>query len=122
VVVEAIRHFSPYLYGREFVVFTDHQSLYVLMTSDHLNGRLKRLSMKLQPWLVKFVHLPGKDNTLADALLRQDFKKERDKDDQTRPESCPSLPPGGCGEPSPQKQKKEEEREVPERAENEFAT
>jgi len=47
-VVEAIKHFSPYLYGREFVVYTDHRPLGHLLTSDHLNGRLKRLSMTLQ--------------------------------------------------------------------------
>ena len=90
-VVEVIRHFSPYLYGREVVVFANHQPLCALMTSDYLNGRLKRLSMKLQPWLVKFVYLPVKDNTLADALSRQDFKEERAEDGETRPESCPEI-------------------------------
>ena len=72
------------------------------MTSDHLNGRLKRLSMKLQPWMVTFVYLPGKVNTLADALSRQDFK-ENEEDKETSAEGCPSLPPGECGEPTPQK-------------------
>ena len=72
-VVEAVRHFSLCLCGREFQVFTDHQPLCSLMTSNHLNSRLKRMSAKLQPWLVSFVYLPGKENTFADALSRQDF-------------------------------------------------
>jgi len=51
--------------------------------------------MKLQPWLVNFVYLPGKESTLADALSRQNFKEAGDY--ETRPESCPSLPRGGGG-------------------------
>ena len=77
--VEAIRHFSPYLYGREFVFFTDHQPLYSLMTSDNFNGRLKRFSMKLQPWMVKYVYMTGKDNILAYALSKQDFQENRNE-------------------------------------------
>ena len=82
-VVESVRHFSPYLYGQKFIVFTDHKPLCYLLTSDHLNGRLKRLSTKLQPWLIEFRYLLGVDNTMADALSRQDWqtregKRERD--------------------------------------------
>jgi len=57
---------SPYLqiinpYGRS------------LLTSDHLNGRLKRLSNKLQPCLATFQYLPGVENTMADTLSQQDW-------------------------------------------------
>jgi len=72
-VVEAVKHFSPYLYGMDFIVFTDHKPLCSLLTSDHLNGRLKRFSTKLQPWMVTFQYLPGVENTLADTLSRQDW-------------------------------------------------
>jgi len=41
-VVEAVKHFSTYLYGTRFTVFTDHKPLCSLLTSDHLNSRLKR--------------------------------------------------------------------------------
>jgi len=51
-VVAVVKHFSSYLYGRDFVVYTDHKPLCALLTSDHLNGRLKRFSTKLQPWKV----------------------------------------------------------------------
>ena len=70
-VVEAVKYFSPYLYGQKFVVFTDHKPLCTLLTSDHLNGRLKS---KLQPWMIKFEYLPGDKNTLADALSRHDWR------------------------------------------------
>ena len=91
--VEAIRHLSPHLYGREFTFFTDHKPLCALMTLDHLNERLKRFSMKLQPWMVQFVYLPAKDNTLADALSRQDFR-DKDQKIKTSTTSCPSLAAG----------------------------
>ena len=74
-VVESVKHFSPYLYGQNFVVFTDHKPLCSLLNSDHLNGRLKRFSIKLQPWLIQFKYLPGAENTFADALSRQDWRK-----------------------------------------------
>jgi len=83
-VVESIKHFSSYLYGRRFTVYTDHKPLCSLLTSDHLNARLKRFSTKLQPWLVVFVYLPGEDNSMADALSRQDWRSG-------------AVDDGGCG-------------------------
>ena len=74
-VVESVKHFSPYLDTQKFVVFTDHKPLCSLLTSDHLNGRLKRFSTKLQPWLIQFKYLPGTENTFADALSRQDWRR-----------------------------------------------
>ena len=94
-VVEAINHFTPYLYGKEFVVYMDHRPLCSLLTSEHLNGRLKRFSMKLQPWMLKIEYLLGTDNTLADALSRQDWEG---KDGETSAETCPSLLPGDVGD------------------------
>ena len=76
-VVESVRHFSPYLYGQKFVVYTDLKLLCSLLTSDHLNGRLKRFSTKLQPWMIRLEYLPGVDNTLADALSRKDLRRKR---------------------------------------------
>ena len=51
--VSTIQHFAYYLYGREFMAFTDHKPLCHLMTSDRLNPRLSRLSFKLQHWLMR---------------------------------------------------------------------
>ena len=116
-VVESVRHFSPYLYGHKFVVFTDHKPLCFLLSSEHLNRRLKRFSIKLQPWLIEFQYLPGVENTLADALSRQDWQSEK----QSREKSTPEEPhrkedvktgatvvsqsdAGGCGGPAPQDQ------------------
>ena len=66
--VETVRHFGYYLYGKVFTAFTDHKPLCALLLSDRLNGRLGHLGMKLQHWLVEIVYMPGEDNGLADAL------------------------------------------------------
>ena len=71
-VVESINHFNYYLYGRAFCVFTDHKPLLQLLTSEHLNPRLRRFAYKLQHWLVKIQYLPGIENSLADALSREE--------------------------------------------------
>ena len=124
--VESVKHFSSYLYGQEFVVFTDHKPLCSLLTSDHLNSRLKRLSTKLQPWMVRFKYLPGSENTFADALSRQDWRRadseeatgreepwnseeisaktttQDARDDETGATGTPQSGVGGCGGPAPQ--------------------
>ena len=70
--VEAVKHFAYYLYGKRFVAYMDHKPLCYLLEGAHLNNRLKRMSYKLQPWQMTIEYLPGKDNTLADALSRQE--------------------------------------------------
>ena len=43
VLVETVMHFGYYLYGKLFTVFTDHQPLCHLLTSNRLNERLNLL-------------------------------------------------------------------------------
>ena len=73
--VESVAHFNYYLYGREFRVYTDHKPLTQLLTSEHLNPRLRRFAFKLQHWLLDICYMPGKDNSLADALSREERSK-----------------------------------------------
>ena len=70
--VSTVEHFSYYLYGFPFTIFTDHKPLEQFMSSDRLNPHLRRMAFKLQHWLLKIEYLPGRDNTLADALLREE--------------------------------------------------
>ena len=69
---ETIRHFSYHPYGRHFKAYTDHKPLEQLTTSTRLNPRLERLAFKLQEWMVDIVYLPGEEDTLADALSREE--------------------------------------------------
>ena len=74
--VKAVQHFGYYLYGKQFVAFTDHKPLCALVVSDRLNGKLRRMGMKLQHRLIDIQYLPGLDNGLADALSREERRRE----------------------------------------------
>ena len=88
VVVEAVRHFNYYLYGRRFDIFTDHKPLLQLLSSEHLNPRLRRYTYKLQHWLLEIHYLPGKENSIADALSREE--RPRTAKNVELPEDGPS--------------------------------
>ena len=85
-----IEHFGYYLYGRSFKVFTDHKPLVQLTTSERLNPRLRRLAFKLQHWMLDIEYLPGKDNTLADTLSREERRREKTPLDENNPDVCPA--------------------------------
>ena len=102
---ETIRHFSYHLYGRQFQAYTDHKPLEQLTTSTRLNPRLSRLAFKLQEWLVDIVYLPGDQNTLADALSREERATPTNTDNHSSENSISEEGPcsgssscvGGCG-------------------------
>ena len=101
--VATIEHFAYYLYGSTFTVFTDHKPLAHLLTSDRLNPRLRRFAYKLQHWLVTIQYIPGSQNTLADALSREERHKEMMLDKPSI-----DLASGIVEEQPPQKGKREE--------------
>lgn len=69
-IVWAIQKFHKYLYGREFILETDHQPLFFLNSSKLLNSRLMRWSLALQPYRFRIVSIRGKENVGADFLRR----------------------------------------------------
>ena len=81
--VQTIQHFAYYLYGRTFVA---HKPLEQLLTSDRLNPRLRRMSYKLQHWMLTVKYLPGPDNTMADALSREERPRSVPSEDQENPD------------------------------------
>ena len=68
--VWAIRHFRPYLYGRKFVVHTDHRPLVYLFSLTDPSSRLTKFRLALEEYLFDIFYIPGKDNLIADALSR----------------------------------------------------
>jgi hypothetical protein len=70
-VVWGIQKFHQYLYGREFVLETDHQPLTYLNKSKTENSRLMRWALQLQPYRFRIVAIKGSDNVGADYLSRQ---------------------------------------------------
>lgn len=69
-IVWAIQKFSRYLYGREFILETDHQPLVHLNRKAVANSRLMRWSLYLQPYRFRIVAIRGRDNVGADYLSR----------------------------------------------------
>jgi hypothetical protein len=74
--VHAIRHWRPYLWGRHFVVKTDHYSLKYLLDQrlstipqHHWVGKLLGFDFTVE-------YKPGHANTVADALSRRDTPED----------------------------------------------
>ena len=79
--VSTVQHFAYYLYGMAFTAYTDHKPLVQLLTSDRLNPRLRRFAYKLQHWMIRMEYLPGSENTMADALSREERRRMPDEPD-----------------------------------------
>lgn len=69
-IVWAVGKFEVYLYGRRFVLQTDHQPLQYLQKARQTNARLTRWALLLQPFIFTIQVIPGKDNVGADYLSR----------------------------------------------------
>ncbi|KAJ8026225.1 hypothetical protein HOLleu_34017 [Holothuria leucospilota] len=71
-VIWGIQKFSPYLYGREFVLETDHQPLSCINKTKVTNGRILRWALALQPYRFRVVTIKGSDNVGADYMSRSE--------------------------------------------------
>ena len=68
--IMAIKFFRPYLYGRRFVLETDHKALEWLMSKNEPTGKLSRWALELQGYDFTVVYRKGTENVVADALSR----------------------------------------------------
>jgi hypothetical protein len=75
-VVWFMRYFRPYLYGREFLVRTDHSSLQWLCSFWEPEGQIARWLQKIGEYQFKVQHREGKRHGNADGLSRQDLCKQ----------------------------------------------
>ncbi|XP_033730000.1 uncharacterized protein LOC117319277 [Pecten maximus] len=69
-IVWGIQKFESYIYGREFLLETDHQPLSYLNKSKTANARLMRWALLLQPYRFRIRAIKGSDNVGADYLSR----------------------------------------------------
>lgn len=68
--VWGVLKFQRYLYGREFILETDHRPLVYLKRGKVANARLMRWALLLQPYRFRIVAIKGTDNVGADCLSR----------------------------------------------------
>ena len=80
-IVEACRHFQPYIYGRKFVIETDHKSLTWLWSLKTPNSRLIRWRIKLEEYDYEVKYEKGCENYVADALCRVEINNEEAGED-----------------------------------------
>jgi len=93
-VVEGVRVFDPYLYGRRFVVYTDHRPLVHVFTRKTKSPRMTRYAHDLSFYNFSIRYKEGPMNHVPDMLSRQvarlviadgspeNIAKEQEKDPQ----------------------------------------
>ena len=69
-VLEALRWFKVYLYGRKFTLYTDHQSLVYMLSRDKISSVIENWMHEILSFDFEIKHLPGIQNHLPDALSR----------------------------------------------------
>lgn len=69
-IVWATAQFRHYLYGRKFVIKTDHRPLVWLQNLREPNSKLQRWKIKLEEYNFNIEYIQGKENKVADALSR----------------------------------------------------
>ncbi|GFX31607.1 retrovirus-related Pol polyprotein from transposon 412 [Trichonephila clavipes] len=70
-IVKAVEHFHPYLYGRRFLLRTDHASLTGLLNFKNPEGQIARWIERLQQYDVKICRKKGSEHGNAVALSRR---------------------------------------------------
>lgn len=69
-IVWAAQYFRPYLFGRKFMLYTDHQPLTYALNLKTPNSKLVKWRLQLAEYDFEIKHRPGKQNAVADALSR----------------------------------------------------
>lgn len=69
--VQTLKHWYPYLVRREFILFTNHDSLKYLNSQNRLNTKHARWFDYLQQYDFTIKHKVDKENKVTDVLSRQ---------------------------------------------------
>ncbi|XP_075500089.1 uncharacterized protein LOC142538669 [Primulina tabacum] len=70
-IVFALKLWRHYLYGEQFVIYSDHKSLKYLFSQPDLNMRQRRWMELLKDFDCEIQYQPGRMNLVADALSRK---------------------------------------------------
>ena len=69
-----VKTFKPFLYGIQFILYTDHQPLIHLNNMKLICSRLARTVQELSEYNFEIRYTPGHLNCAADALSRLNYK------------------------------------------------
>ena len=69
-IVWATKQFRHYLYGRQFIIKTDHRPLVWLSNLKEPNSKMQRWKIKLNEYNFRIDYIKGNENVVADALSR----------------------------------------------------
>ena len=69
-VLKSVQRFDYYLRGVQCTLRCDHKPLEPFLSRGMKIAKLDRWAMLLQEYDIKFIHIKGKDNILADAISR----------------------------------------------------
>ena len=72
-IVFALKVWRHYLYGEQFEVFSDHESLKYIFTQRDLNMRQCKWMEYLEDYDFTLHYHPSKENIVADALSRKSW-------------------------------------------------
>lgn len=71
----AIKYFRPYVYGKKFLVKSDHRPISYLFSMKNPSSKLTRMRLDLEEYDFEIEFIKGKDNCGADALSRINFEE-----------------------------------------------
>lgn len=80
-IVWAVGHFRPYLFGRRFIIHTDHRPLVYLFSMVNPSSRLIKFRLILEEYDFEIKYIKGQDNVVADALSRIPYKNGNNQKD-----------------------------------------
>ena len=67
-VIRFLCHFRELILGNKIHVLTDHHAVTEFFKCNNLNGKFARCELPIQEFNLSFSFIPGKVNTVADAL------------------------------------------------------
>lgn len=69
-IIMAIERFQHYIWGKHFVIYTDHEALKYLFNQTKVGSRLLRWKLQLAEYNFDIIHRKGSQNVVSDCLSR----------------------------------------------------
>lgn len=91
-ILDATKHFRPYLFGRKFTIETDHNPLVWLYKIKEPNSKLIRWKLKLEEFDFTITYKRGKENYVADALSRVEIHHNETDDTESVQPNIDEIP------------------------------